>query len=159
MKDQEIDRGGVITKAATGAALGDLAEVLAVVSDSTGAVGRDIKDLPARLTGVEAERDVHRVASLRIDTRRDIHFSATSIEMVRGILATCHAFLREPLSPRDQLHRGRVHHRRNEDQVVVADAVSPFALGQHVAAVSVVDAHHVFRPLDVIQPIMLSFEP
>ena len=27
----------------------------------------------------------------------DIHFSATSIEMVRGILATCHCFLREPL--------------------------------------------------------------
>lgn len=27
----------------------------------------------------------------------DIHFSATAIEMVRGILATCHCFLREPL--------------------------------------------------------------
>jgi N-acetyl-gamma-glutamyl-phosphate/LysW-gamma-L-alpha-aminoadipyl-6-phosphate reductase len=27
----------------------------------------------------------------------EIHFSATSIEMVRGILATCHCFLREPL--------------------------------------------------------------
>jgi N-acetyl-gamma-glutamyl-phosphate/LysW-gamma-L-alpha-aminoadipyl-6-phosphate reductase len=27
----------------------------------------------------------------------NIHFSATSIEMVRGILATCHAFLTEPL--------------------------------------------------------------
>jgi len=26
-----------------------------------------------------------------------IHFSATSIEMVRGILATCHVFLKEPL--------------------------------------------------------------
>ena len=27
----------------------------------------------------------------------EVHFSATSIEMVRGILATCHCFLREPL--------------------------------------------------------------
>jgi N-acetyl-gamma-glutamyl-phosphate/LysW-gamma-L-alpha-aminoadipyl-6-phosphate reductase len=27
----------------------------------------------------------------------EIHFSATSIEMVRGILATSHCFLREPL--------------------------------------------------------------
>jgi len=26
-----------------------------------------------------------------------IHFSATSIEMVRGILATCHVFLKKPL--------------------------------------------------------------
>lgn len=31
----------------------------------------------------------------------DIHFSATSIEMVRGILATCHGFLREPLAEKD----------------------------------------------------------
>ena len=30
----------------------------------------------------------------------DIHFSATSIEMVRGILATCHVFLHEPLEER-----------------------------------------------------------
>jgi N-acetyl-gamma-glutamyl-phosphate/LysW-gamma-L-alpha-aminoadipyl-6-phosphate reductase len=31
----------------------------------------------------------------------EIHFSATSIEMVRGILATCHAFLSEDLQDRD----------------------------------------------------------
>ena len=30
-----------------------------------------------------------------------IHFSATSIEMVRGILATCHAFLTEDLADKD----------------------------------------------------------
>ena len=30
-----------------------------------------------------------------------IHFSATSIEMVRGILATCHVFLRESVTERD----------------------------------------------------------
>ena len=30
-----------------------------------------------------------------------VHFSATSIEMVRGILATCHVFLNEPLSEKD----------------------------------------------------------
>ena len=30
-----------------------------------------------------------------------IHFSATSIEMVRGILATCHVFLREPVTEKD----------------------------------------------------------
>lgn len=31
----------------------------------------------------------------------DIHFSATSIEMVRGILATCHVFLNEPITEKD----------------------------------------------------------
>ena len=30
-----------------------------------------------------------------------VHFSATSIDMVRGILATCHVFLTEPLSEKD----------------------------------------------------------
>ena len=30
-----------------------------------------------------------------------VHFSATSIEMVRGILATCHVFLTEPLAEKD----------------------------------------------------------
>lgn len=30
-----------------------------------------------------------------------IHFSATAVEMVRGILATCHVFLKEPLDERD----------------------------------------------------------
>ena len=30
-----------------------------------------------------------------------VHFSATSIEMVRGILATCHVFLAEPVSEKD----------------------------------------------------------
>ena len=31
----------------------------------------------------------------------NIHFSATSIEMVRGILATCHVFLNQPLEEKD----------------------------------------------------------
>lgn len=31
----------------------------------------------------------------------NIHFSATSIEMVRGILATCHVFLNKPLEEKD----------------------------------------------------------
>ena len=31
----------------------------------------------------------------------NIHFSATSIEMVRGILATCHVFLNQPLEDKD----------------------------------------------------------
>lgn len=31
----------------------------------------------------------------------NIHFSATSIEMVRGILATCHVFLNQPLAEKD----------------------------------------------------------
>ncbi len=31
----------------------------------------------------------------------NIHFSATSIEMVRGILATCHVFLSKPLQEKD----------------------------------------------------------
>ncbi|OED39387.1 N-acetyl-gamma-glutamyl-phosphate reductase [Chromatiales bacterium (ex Bugula neritina AB1)] len=37
-----------------------------------------------------------------------IHFSATSIEMVRGILATCHVFLNESLTEKDiwKLYRG-----------------------------------------------------
>jgi N-acetyl-gamma-glutamyl-phosphate/LysW-gamma-L-alpha-aminoadipyl-6-phosphate reductase len=30
-----------------------------------------------------------------------IHFSATAIDMVRGVLATCHAFLRHPLDEKD----------------------------------------------------------
>ena len=30
-----------------------------------------------------------------------LHFSATSIEMVRGILATCHVFLNQPLAEKD----------------------------------------------------------
>lgn len=30
-----------------------------------------------------------------------VHFSATSIDMVRGILATCHVFLNEPLAEKD----------------------------------------------------------
>lgn len=38
----------------------------------------------------------------------NIHFSATSIEMVRGILATCHVFLNEDLEEKDiwKLYRG-----------------------------------------------------
>ena len=32
-----------------------------------------------------------------------VHFSATSIEMVRGILATCHVFLNQPLAEKDIL--------------------------------------------------------
>ncbi len=31
----------------------------------------------------------------------DISFSATSIEMVRGILATCHVFLDQPMTEKD----------------------------------------------------------
>ena len=38
----------------------------------------------------------------------DIHFSATSIEMVRGILATCHVFLNKDLAEKDvwKIYRG-----------------------------------------------------
>jgi N-acetyl-gamma-glutamyl-phosphate/LysW-gamma-L-alpha-aminoadipyl-6-phosphate reductase len=38
----------------------------------------------------------------------NIHFSATSIEMVRGILATCHVFLKQDLEEKDvwKLYRG-----------------------------------------------------
>ncbi len=36
-----------------------------------------------------------------------IHFSATSIEMVRGILATCHVFLHEPLADKEVWKRYR----------------------------------------------------
>ena len=38
----------------------------------------------------------------------NVHFSATSIEMVRGILATCHVFLKENLAEKDiwKLYRG-----------------------------------------------------
>ncbi|MGP1347343.1 MAG: N-acetyl-gamma-glutamyl-phosphate reductase [Phycisphaerales bacterium] len=31
----------------------------------------------------------------------DLHFTATTVEMVRGVLATCHVFTREPLGERD----------------------------------------------------------
>ncbi|NKB77321.1 MAG: N-acetyl-gamma-glutamyl-phosphate reductase [Gammaproteobacteria bacterium] len=37
----------------------------------------------------------------RFNTTPQISFSATSIEMVRGILATCHVFLNEPLTDKD----------------------------------------------------------
>ena len=30
-----------------------------------------------------------------------IHFSATAVEMVRGVLATCHVFLNQPLDERE----------------------------------------------------------
>ena len=41
------------------------------------------------------------VQELAADTPAAIHFSATAVEMVRGVLATCHVFLREPLDERD----------------------------------------------------------
>ncbi len=40
----------------------------------------------------------------------DIHFSATSIEMVRGILATCHVFLLESLTEKDLWKLYREHY-------------------------------------------------
>lgn len=49
------------------------------------------------------------VAEMRQELGVDnIHFSATSIEMVRGILATCHVFLKEQLTEKDvwKLYRG-----------------------------------------------------
>ncbi len=42
------------------------------------------------------------VAEMRQELGADnLHFSATSIEMVRGILATCHVFLNQPLTEKD----------------------------------------------------------
>ena len=55
---------------------------------------------PERSGAVRSYKPVgHRhVAEMRQELGdTQIHFSATSIEMVRGILATCHCFLREPL--------------------------------------------------------------
>jgi len=41
------------------------------------------------------------VQELSFERQIRIYFSATSIEMVRGVLATCHVFLREPLEDKD----------------------------------------------------------
>lgn len=41
------------------------------------------------------------VQELSFERRIRIYFSATSIEMVRGVLATCHVFLRESLEDKD----------------------------------------------------------
>ncbi len=41
------------------------------------------------------------VQELRFGRRIRVYFSATSIEMVRGVLATAHLFLREPLEEKD----------------------------------------------------------
>ena len=38
---------------------------------------------------------------LNFGTKPDIYFSATSIEMIRGVLATCHVFLNEDLEEKD----------------------------------------------------------
>ena len=41
------------------------------------------------------------VQELSVDQDITVHFSATAIEMVRGVLATCHVFLKEPLEDKD----------------------------------------------------------
>jgi len=41
------------------------------------------------------------IAEMRQELGVDIHFSATSVEMVRGILMTAHVFLKEPLTEND----------------------------------------------------------
>ena len=46
----------------------------------------------------------------------DIHFSATAVEMVRGILATCHVFLREDL---DEKALWRIYRRAYADEPFV----------------------------------------
>ncbi len=46
----------------------------------------------------------------------DIHFSATAVEMVRGILATCHVFLREDL---DEKALWRIYRRACADEPFV----------------------------------------
>ena len=40
----------------------------------------------------------------------ELHFSATAVELVRGVLATCHVFLKEPLDERDVWRIYREHY-------------------------------------------------
>lgn len=41
------------------------------------------------------------IQELRFGSDIEVHFSATAIEMVRGVLATCHLFLKEDLQEKD----------------------------------------------------------
>ena len=41
------------------------------------------------------------IQELSFEQALNIHFSATSIEMVRGVLATSHTFLKDPLTEKD----------------------------------------------------------
>ncbi len=54
-------------------------------------------------TGHRHQAEIRKV----LGTDFDLHFSVTSIEMVRGALATCHCFTKDPLHNRDlwQLYR------------------------------------------------------
>jgi len=69
-------------------------------SSEAGNVASDASHHPERSGAVRSYKPTgHRhVAEIVQELgSENIHFSATSIEMVRGILATCHAFLTEPL--------------------------------------------------------------
>ncbi len=69
-------------------------------SSEAGNVASDASHHPERSGAVRSYKPAgHRHVAEIIQElgSENIHFSATSIEMVRGILATCHAFLTEPL--------------------------------------------------------------
>lgn len=50
-------------------------------------------------TGHRHVREI--IQELRFGSDIEVHFSATAIEMVRGVLATCHLFLKEDLQEKD----------------------------------------------------------
>lgn len=73
-------------------------------SSEGGNASSDASHHPERSGAVRSYKPAgHRhVAEMRQELGAEtIHFSATSIEMVRGILATCHAFLIEPLEEKE----------------------------------------------------------
>ena len=73
-------------------------------SSEGGNTSSDASHHPERSGAVRSYRPSgHRhVAEMLQELGADgIHFSATSIEMVRGILATCHVFIRDPITEKD----------------------------------------------------------
>ncbi len=73
-------------------------------SSEAGNVVTDASHHPERSGAVRSYKPAghrHVVEMIQELGSENIHFSATSIEMVRGILATCHAFLTEPLEEKE----------------------------------------------------------
>ncbi len=76
-----------------------------VGSSEGGARGSDASHHPERsgairsfkLTGHRHQAEIRQVLGAGFD----LHFSVTAVEMVRGALATCHCFLKEPVTDRD----------------------------------------------------------
>lgn len=72
-------------------------------SSQGGAAASDASHHPERSGCVRSYKPTgHRhQAEMIQEIHSNIHFSATSVEMVRGVLATCHIFLKKPIDEKD----------------------------------------------------------